>query len=105
MPVRDGLECREELDAAMINEPGRHVSESGMIVYEWPPQGRFKAIWERLDVAVTDEEKHIVISLLHKWQTEHSRLVAYTDDDGELVDVEYDWGTVDDWLRRGGACD
>jgi hypothetical protein len=79
-------------------EPGRHVADDGRIVYAWPPEGRFAALWERFDLAFTETEKAELASLLSKWREATSTLVAYTDADGEWVDVEPDWGEPEKWL-------
>jgi hypothetical protein len=84
-------------------EPGRSVAESGRIVYDWPPQGRFAEIWRRLDAAVADADKCAALSLLNRWQEENSTLIAYTDDDGEWVDVESHYETVTEWLEQEGG--
>lgn len=78
-------------------EPGRHVSESGTIVTHWPPEGRFVALWDRLHEVFSDDEKHDILALLTIWRDENSSLVAYTDENGEWVDVEPDWSVVESW--------
>ena len=83
-----------------FNEPGRHVAKDGRIVYDWPPAGRFKAIWERIDAAVPDADKSAALSLLNRWQVENSTLIAYTDDDGNWVDVEPHYETIEEWLEK-----
>lgn len=73
-------------------ESGRSVSESGQIVYVWPPEGRFAELWKRFEMAFPDEsERSEVMALLHLWTDETSRLVAYTDESGEWVDVNWPW--------------
>lgn len=81
-------------------EPGRFVSESGLIGYDWPPRGRFAELWRRIDAAIPDAEKGEALSLLNRWQNEHSTLVAYTDENGEWVDVEPRWSEIDGWLTE-----
>lgn len=84
-------------------EPGRHVAESGRIVYAWPPVGRFAALWRRLEAALpSDHDKTEAVALLTLWQFETSTLVAYEDDDDEWVDVEPDWDVPGGWLEPGG---
>lgn len=80
-------------------EPGRHVSDSGTIVTHWPPEGRFAALWDRVDGAFTDDEKHDIADLLKIWRDENSSLVAYTDESGIWVDVEPNWSVPDQWLK------
>lgn len=75
-------------------EPGRHVSDSGQIIYHWPPEGRFAELWARIDPLTTDEDKSILLSLLARWYDEHSTLVAFTDENGEWVGVEWNWNEV-----------
>mgnify|MGYP001619627704 CR=1 FL=1 len=79
-------------------EDGRFVNTSGQIVYEWPPKGRFKTLWEQVEAGFSDEEKHDVIALLRCWQDENSMLVSYTDEDGEWVNVEPNWSVPPGWL-------
>lgn len=80
------------------DEPGRHVTPDGRIEYSWPPEGRYAALWSRIDAVLTDDEKHHAIALLHRWRDDTSTLVAYTDENGEWVDVEPDWTIPDGWL-------
>ncbi len=76
------------------------MAGDGRIVYSWPPEGRFLALWERFDLLFTDEEKHNLLALLRRWQQEGSSLVAYMDPEtGEWVDVEPEWSVVDGWLK------
>lgn len=70
-------------------EPGRFVTEDGRIRYQWPPAGRFKGLWERVEAAFADDEKNEVLSLLKCWRDENSELVAYTDP------VTNEWVSVD----------
>lgn len=79
-------------------EPGRSVADDGRIVYAWPPEGRFRALWDRCDKEFTDEEKGELISLLAKWRDENATLACYTNEGGEWVDVEPDWSTPEKWL-------
>ncbi len=78
--------------ASDFTEPGRSVGESGVILYAWPPEGRFADVWRRfLESFPTDEERIVLRSLIARWMDETSRLVAYTDDAGEWVDVTWPW--------------
>ena len=80
-------------------EPGRHVDEeTGAIVTHWPPEGRFKVLWERFHAEVPDDEKSDVLALLRAWQDENSTLDSYTNDGGEWVDVRPDWSVPGEWL-------
>lgn len=73
-------------------ELGRSVGESGVLVYAWPPEGRFKELWARFEAAFPDPDDRITLrSLVARWMDETSRLVAYTDDAGEWVDVSWPW--------------
>jgi hypothetical protein len=90
---------RPRRDVSAWVEPGRSVAEDGRIVYAWPPEGRFRALWERFALTFTDAEKSELLSLLIKWRDENSTLVAYTNESGEWVDVEPDWTKPDEWLR------
>lgn len=83
-----------------FEEPGRTVNGSGQIVYTWPPEGRFVELWQRIDAITTDDEKCELISLLNLWRDENSTLVAYTDDDGEWVDVEPDFSEPRRWMEE-----
>ena len=80
-------------------EPGRSVADDGRIVYAWPPVGRFAALWERLALAFSDEEKGDLLSLLAHWRHAESTLVAYTDEHGNWHDVEPDWSEPSRWLE------
>ena len=86
------------MTAEITPEPGRHVSESGQIIYVWPPEGRYADLWQRFDAALTDSDKHELAPLLRRWTDANSTLVAYTDDTGEWVDVEPDWTEPQRWL-------
>lgn len=81
-------------------EPGRQVAPDGRIVYSWPPEGRFRALWERCALTFTDQEKLELLALLKKWRDSESTLVAYTNDEGEWVDVEPDWDLPMTWLEN-----
>ncbi len=86
-------------------EPGRHVTDTGRIVYSWPPSGRFADLWARIVAAFPDEEERCeAMALLDRWVDETSTLVAIGtfDEDGrcEWEDVEPDWSTPAAWLRR-----
>lgn len=81
----------------MTDEPGRYVTESGLIKYCWPPEGRFVELWARIEAAIKPEERSDAISLLHLWREETSTLVAYTDENGEWVDCEPDWSVPEAW--------
>ena len=73
-------------------EPGRSIADDGRVVYAWPPEGRFAALWERVEAALPgDDERLEALSLLARWGDETSTIVAFTDDDGEWVDVEWPW--------------
>lgn len=78
-------------------EPGRSVAADGRIVYAWPPQARFAALWITFNRQFGDAEKLELLSLLTCWRNAESTLVAYTDEAGELVDVEPDWTVVEGW--------
>lgn len=81
-------------------EPGRLVADDGRIVYSWPPEGRFVALWDRLHGAIPDDtEKSEVLSLLVIWRDENSTLECYTDEDGNWVDVMPDWDVPKTWLE------
>lgn len=42
----------------MTVEPGRHVAGDGLIVYHWPPEGRFAHLWQRIQAALpSDDDK------------------------------------------------
>ena len=75
-------------------EPGRHVDERGQIVYAWPPEGRFAALWWRIHAVIPDEEKGEALALLLKWRDQTATLLAYTDDSGDWQDVEVDWDAL-----------
>lgn len=60
-------------------------------------------LWRRIDAALSDEEKHDAIALLHRWRSEEATLVAYTDEAGEWVDVEPDWDEPARWLGGLGG--
>ena len=79
-------------------EEGRRVEPDGRIVYAWPPQGRFRALWERCALTFTDDEKHELLALHRKWRDDNSVLAAYTNESGEWVDVEPDWNVPNEWL-------
>ncbi len=82
-----------------FNEPGRHVNADGLIIYAWPPQGRFADLWKRIEAALpSDHDKIEAAAMLVKWHDENSTLVYIEDDDGEWVDVEPDWDVPDGWL-------
>lgn len=84
----------------MIEEPGRSVADDGRIVYAWPPEGRFAELWRRVDSITTDEEEDELISLLVRWRDDNTTLAAYTDENGEWVDVEPRWEHIADWLAQ-----
>lgn len=54
----------------------------------WPPTGEHAEVWERWKDAIPDGDKHRLIDVLVRWRHEHSTLVAYTDENGEWVEVE-----------------
>lgn len=85
-------------DGDRWTEPGRSVAPDGRIVYAWPPEGRFVRLWDRLHKVFSDDEKHEVLALLRAWRDDDSTLVAYTDDEGGWVDVEWDWTVAGGWL-------
>ena len=84
-----------------IVEPGRHVTDTGRIVYNWPPEGRFADLWRRLVVALPGEQEKLeAAALLARWEDEvDARIVAIIEDDDE-VDVEPDWNMPAGWLNR-----
>lgn len=55
-------------------EPGRYVSELGVIRLVWPPEGRFAELWERVTAAFDADERNDVLHLLRR---EHE---AWVDD-------------------------
>lgn len=87
------------MSASDWTEPGRSVAENGQIVYEWPPQGRFDDLWARFASAFPDDtERHEILALLLAWRDDGSVLAAYTDENGDWVDVEPDWSLVEGWM-------
>jgi len=81
-------------------ELGRHVAEDGRIVYAWPPEGRFAALWCRIEAALPyDDDKCEAAVLLERWRDETGTLVGYMDvEDGVWHDVEPDWTVPTGWL-------
>lgn len=75
----------------MSDEPGRHTDEDGRIVYAWPPKGRFRELWDRVDAITSKEEKHELLSLLLLWRDEGSSVVGIVHEDGTYEDLEPDW--------------
>jgi len=58
----------------------------------WPPTEEWAVVWARFEAAgFNDDEKTKLHDLLGRWMDETSRLVAYTDEDGNWVDVEWPW--------------
>lgn len=79
-------------------EEGRYVNESGQIVYEWPPKGRFAELWKRVHETFPDEEKEDVLALLRVWSDENSTLVAYRETwEDEWHDVTPNWADPEAW--------
>jgi hypothetical protein len=83
---------------ANLTEAGRWVDETGLICYAWPPEGRFKALWDRVAAVTTEEERSALQSLIRREVDENSTIVAYTDDNGEWVDVEPNWENPPRWM-------
>ncbi len=81
-------------------EPGRSVAEDGRIVYAWPPLGRFADLWARFAAAFDEDEMYDLLSLGAEWRADESTLVAYTDENGEWVDVEPDWTLPQQWTEE-----
>lgn len=61
----------------------------------WPPTGEHAEVWAKLEtLGFSDAEKCQLRDLLVRWVNETSTLVAYTNDEGEWVDVEWPWGSI-----------
>jgi len=70
------------------DELGVHVDDEGRIVYAWPPEGRFAALWCRLEATLPyDVDKCEAAALLERWRDETSTLVGYVDEDDRWHDV------------------
>ncbi len=85
----------------VADDPEKRLSDtdSGTVVFNWPPEGVYADLWTRLDSAFTDGEKLILRLLITKWVSEDSTLVAVRDETGEWTDVEPDWAKVQDWCK------
>ena len=82
-------------------EPGRYVNDAGQIITVWPPQGRFVELWKRAATTFTEAELHDLLPLIDRWRDENATLVAYTDDEGEWVEVAPLPDTVPDEWEQG----
>ena len=81
--------CRDDA-CPLRRDTGVSLSESGQLVYEWPPQGRFVELWQRV-AAVTTAAERIELGALIRCEIDAtSELVAYTDENGELREVDWD---------------
>lgn len=84
---------------ARWEEPGCHVDSNGVIRYDWPPQGRFVDLWKRFDDALTETEKHELLSLVCLWRDENSTLVSIIHEDGTEEDLEPDWEAIQKYVN------
>jgi len=58
----------------------------------WPPVGKHAEVWERFQALGMPQEDWFALSdVLRRWIDDGSTLVAYTDENGEWVDVEWPW--------------
>ena len=90
---------RDKSNDAKFTEPGRWVDASGTIRYAWPPEGRFKHLWERVVAVTTEEERDVLQSLLSYELQENSTTVAYMDtEDGVWHDLEANWDNPPRWM-------
>ena len=86
--------CRDDL-CPMRRDPGVAVNASGQLVYDWPPQGRFVELWERVAAVTTAAERVELGALIRCEMDATSELVAFTDFDGDLRDI--DWTEPTTW--------
>ncbi|MEJ7763863.1 MAG: hypothetical protein WKF86_00040 [Acidimicrobiales bacterium] len=87
----------------MTVEPGRHVAAGGRIVYHWPPEGRFAALWQRIEATLPSyDDKEEAAVLLLRWLSENGTDVGY-EEDGVWYDTEPDWHVPTGWLNPGPA--
>lgn len=90
-----GVRCPPlELMSERLIEPGLSLNEdTGQYRTHWPPAGRFAELWKRFEAAgFTDDERCDLVSLLNQDIYDKSTLAAYTDDEGNWIDI--DWSDV-----------
>lgn len=86
------------IDPTDPTEPGRYVNASGQIITVWPPQGRFVDLWRKARLCFTDAELHDLLALIDCWRDENATLVAYTQENGDWVEIAPLPDTVpDEW--------
>jgi hypothetical protein len=56
--------------------------------------GDYAVVWEKFESVsktFTDAEKSLLAAVLNRWVSENSTLMAYTDENGEWVNIKWPW--------------